>query len=69
MNLSKVSRWLIRQALGSKRGDVVVAMLAGPIGSIIDMALSGRASDALSRLDEAFGALRDAIDIPSRGAE
>lgn len=61
MKLSKLAQWAIKQSLGSKRGDAVIMLLAGPIGAILDMALSGQVSDALARLDEATDAVRGVI--------
>jgi hypothetical protein len=61
MNLSKFAQWAIRQSMGSKRGDAAIAILSGPIGAIIDMALSGKVSEALSRLDEVTDAVREVI--------
>ena len=61
MNLSKVARWMLRQALGTKRGEMVIAMLLGPVGVILDLALQGRATEALMRLDTALDGIREVI--------
>jgi hypothetical protein len=61
MNLSKASRWMIRQALGSKRGEVVIALLGGVLGEIIDMALGGQVSLALSKVDGVVDSVREVI--------
>lgn len=52
MNIGKLGSWLIRQALGAKRGEAVLALLNGPIGMVLDRAiLGGRAATELSKLE------------------
>lgn len=52
MNIGKLAAWAIRQALGKKRGEAVLALLSGPIGMILDRAiLGGRAQTELSKIE------------------
>ena len=61
MNLSKVAQWMIRQALGTKRGAMLIELLAGPLGVVIDLATQGRATEALAKLDGIVDSVREVI--------
>lgn len=58
MNLPWAVKWALRQGLGRKRGEVVIEVLEGPVGQIIDFALQGRAVAALAKVDEAIEHMR-----------
>lgn len=58
MNLSKLEKWALRQALGSKKGPLVIELLEGPVGAFINDVIQGRAVAALAKLDEAIEHLR-----------
>lgn len=61
MNISKAAQWMLRQALGTKRGNMVIALLSGPVGMILDLALAGRGTEALAKLDTAVDGVRNVI--------
>ena len=61
MNLSKAAQWLIRQALGTKRGEMAIALLTGPVGMILDLASKGQATEALGKLDGVVDAVKGVI--------
>lgn len=45
---------LIKQAAGTKRGELVVVILSGPLGEMIDLLVGGKLSAALAKSDEAI---------------
>lgn len=47
-------RQLIKQAAGTKRGELVVVILSGPLGDMIDLLVGGKLSAALAKSDEAL---------------
>lgn len=51
MRLQSWAKWAIRQALGTARGAMVIALLEGPIGALLDtVVLRGRGTVELDRL-------------------
>lgn len=67
MNIGKFGQWMIRQALGSKRGAAVIALLSGPVGLVLDRALlGGRAQAELLKIEaaatEALGRIKGVLE-------
>lgn len=61
MRLSKLSHWLIKQALGTRRGEIVLTIFSGPLGAILDLTLEGKPSAALAKLDSVLDSVREVI--------
>ena len=53
MKLSWWQKQLIRQAAGTKRGELVIVILSGPLGEMIDLLVGGKLSAALAKSSEA----------------
>ena len=53
MVLPWVVRWALRQGLGRARGEVVIGLLSGPLGLLIDLATGGKIAQALGQVDKA----------------
>lgn len=53
MNLPWIVRWALRQGLGKARGEVVIGLLSGPLGLLIDYATGGKIAHALGQVDKA----------------
>lgn len=53
MNLPWIVRWALRQGLGKARGEVVIGLLSGPLGLLIDLATGGKIAAALGHVDDA----------------
>ena len=64
MNLSKAARWLIKQALGTKRGDAVIALLSGSLGIFIDLVLGGKITSAVEHIDKVVDQVTAFTQIP-----
>lgn len=67
MKIGKFGQWLIRQALGSKRGEAAIALLSGPVGLVVDRALlGGRAQAELLKIEalaaEAWGRIKGVLE-------
>lgn len=58
MKIPQILRWMIRQSLGSKRGDLVLALLSGPLGELIDFALKGEVGRLFGRIDAVLDDVR-----------
>lgn len=58
MNMSKLAQYVVKQSLGTKRGQAVIDLLSGPVGQFLDLALGGKGSEALAKLDDAVADLR-----------
>lgn len=53
MKINSIVRWAIKQSLGSARGAMVIALLEGPIGALLDtVALRGRGTIELERIEK-----------------
>ncbi len=61
MNLSKAAQWILKQSLGTKRGEMVIALLSGPVGAILDLASNGKGTEALGKLDGVVDAVKGVI--------
>jgi hypothetical protein len=61
MKLSPLIKWALRQGLGTKRGAVAIEILEGPLGMLIDYSSKGQASEALGKIDDVVGQLREVI--------
>lgn len=53
MNLPWIVRWALRQGLGKARGEIVIGLLSGPLGLLIDLATGGKIAAALGQVDDA----------------
>lgn len=67
MNIGKFAQWMIRQVLGKKRGEAVIALLSGPVGLVLDRALlGGRAQAELLKIEaaatEALGRIKGVLE-------
>jgi hypothetical protein len=61
MNLSKAAKWILKQSLGTKRGEMAIALLSGPIGAILDLASAGKGTEALGKMDGVVDAVKNVI--------
>lgn len=60
MKIPGWAKWALRQSLGTARGAMVIALLEGPIGALLDsVAFRGRGSGELERIT---GQAQKAID-------
>lgn len=51
MTVPNWAKWALKQALGTARGQMVIDLLSGPIGALIDtVALRGRGTIELDRI-------------------
>ena len=58
MRIGLVFSWAIRQAFGYKKGEYIIALLAGPLGILLNAATQERAQQVV---DEINGIARDQI--------
>lgn len=63
MNLKNPLKWMLRQSLGTKRGNMVIALLEGPLGMVLDLALEGKPSAAVAKIDAVVDSVRDVIGV------
>lgn len=64
MKLGIFTRWALEQGLGVKRGQLVIELLSGPLGLLINHVADGRPQKAL----ESLGGITDALLEAAREA-
>ena len=61
MTLNGFQKWMIRQGLGKDRYTLIIGILEGPIGIMIDAVLKGRPSEVLAQASKAQAHLEEIL--------